>query len=242
MSEENGQSPTKPPTSAEPLLYDRREFIRVVAIGGSAFMLFGAKGGCTAPEEEKALQLIIADYEKCIGCRTCETVCSAHNESVMVGGERLNGLGNPYFSRIRVTRFSPDVDIPMVCVNCYDPPCIAACTSLTDPVTGGKALYRDPDLLVIKHNPLQCGDCESESCYEACKTHSVGVILPNPETRQPMRICNLCDGDPQCVKYCPAGTLTVTTINAHEGSRFFNMPPEAIAAQLAKEWYYFEGE
>lgn len=234
MTKEKFEKVLSSTTNQSPL-YDRRSFLKMVAIAGSSIAFFSWEG-CDTPEKE--IQFIAADYNKCIGCRTCETVCSAYNEKEMVNGEWVNGLGNPYYSRIRVNRYSPDVDVPNVCVNCFNPPCVRECTSPTDPVTGNKALYRDEKTLAIKLNPDLCEPCDS--CFDACKHIASGILIPHSETSQPIRICNLCDGDPQCVKYCPGETLTLTKISVGSTDEFYGKSPEVIAAELAKKWYHFE--
>jgi aldehyde:ferredoxin oxidoreductase len=64
--------------------------------------------------------MILVDYSRCTGCRTCETVCSAYNHPKRFNAELLNGAGNPYLSNIKVYGFNPDVDVPTVCAMCPD--------------------------------------------------------------------------------------------------------------------------
>ncbi len=182
--------------------------------------------------------MIVVDYKKCCGCRTCETVCSSYNNKQVIDGEVLNGLGNPHHSRLWVFQFNPDVDVNTVCVMCPDNPCINACTSTPDPITGQKALYRDEKTRAIKHNPDQCESCAS--CADACSQQRVGVIIPNEETNMPEHICNLCDGDPQCIKYCPRGALSKSIV--FRDREFYGKSPEEIAATLSKRWYSFSSK
>ena len=89
-------------------------------------------------------------------CRTCEAVCSAYNHKVNLEGELLDGLGNPALSNIKVWHYNPDVDVPITCFLCDDNPCIEACPTTPDLITGRKALYRDDDLYIIKNNKDRC--------------------------------------------------------------------------------------
>ena len=61
------------------------------------------------------------------------------------------------------------------------------------------------------------------------------MIIPNPETGKPERICTLCGGDPQCVKRCPFGALSYVEVRADR--KFYGLGPEKIAAELAMKWY-----
>jgi ferredoxin len=39
--------------------------------------------------------MVLVDYGKCTGCRTCEAVCSSHNRPVTINSEELPALGIP---------------------------------------------------------------------------------------------------------------------------------------------------
>ena len=222
----------------------RRDFIKNMAVGGGAVVFFGNLGllqlSCKRLGQEGksgTFSMILVDYSKCTGCRTCETVCSAYNHKQKVKGKVLPGLGNPYYSNIRVYSFNPDVDIPAVCAVGRAQAGIDACPVLPDPKTGRKALYRDDKISAIKNDPNRCTGCVS--CAEACSSRGVGVIVPNPETTKPERMCTLCDGDPECVKYCPYGALSLEEVNPD--GEFYRMPPDIIAKELAKRWYTIQG-
>jgi carbon-monoxide dehydrogenase iron sulfur subunit len=213
--------------------WSRRNFMKV-AFGSGAIVLLGQFGvfrlASAQPGEENSLTMILVDYSKCTGCRTCETVCSAFNHPKEINGELLNGTGNPYLSNIKVYAFNPDVDVPTVCAMCPDSPCIEACPVDPDPSTGRRALYRDSKTMTIRVDPDRCIGCGS--CAEACR---VGVIVPHPETSLPERMCNLCNGEPQCVKYCPFGALSHVKVDIRK--EFYAMKPDKVAEQLIKEWY-----
>jgi len=212
--------------------WSRRKFMKAAFGTGAMVMLsqFGLFRLAQAKEGENSLSMILVDYAKCTGCRTCETACSAFNHQQTVNGETLNGLGNPDLANIRVYGYNPDADVPAVCAMCPDSPCIEACPVDPDPKTGWKALYREEKNLTIKNDPERCEACGS--CAEACR---VGVIRPNAETDIPERMCTLCDGDPQCVKYCPFGALSQVKVDT--GKKYYAMKPEKIAEQLIKDWY-----
>jgi carbon-monoxide dehydrogenase iron sulfur subunit len=233
----NNPSPEKEKLHLSTRAVTRRDFIAdALRIGGMTVAL-GNIGIFTLFAEKTSARIdysvILVDYQKCTGCRTCETVCSAFNHPVTIDGQQLPGLGNPFYSNIRVHSYNPDVDVPNVCAMCRDNPCIEACPVEPDPKTGRRALYRDENTLAIKNDLERCIACGS--CARACREQRLGVIIPNPETNKPERMCTLCDGDPQCVKHCPYGAL-IHVRGTLEGE-FYGLPPDDVAARLQKKWY-----
>ena len=221
---------------AHPILQDRRSFIKTMMVGGVTVTIGGSLIPSALAQDKSKLpqySMILVDFNKCTGCRTCETACAQYNNKVEVDGIQVSGLGNPNLANIRVFSFNPDVDVPVVCVMCRDNPCIEACPVEPDEEKR-KALHRDPQTLAIKCNYERCIACGS--CAEACKTQRVSAIIPNPQTNQPERMCTLCDSDPQCVKYCPYGALT-HIVGGWVTSKHHALTAEKIAEELALRWY-----
>ena len=219
--------------------FSRREFMGCLAAGGSALVLLS---GCSrwifsgpdASEREKIYEYIAVDYAKCTGCRTCEAVCAAFNNPVSVDGRMIRSPGNPALSKIYVHPFyHPDVSAPAVCARCADTPCVNACPVDPDPVTGRRALYQNKKDGTITNDPDRCISCGS--CVQACAAESVGILASHPETGRPMRMCTLCDGDPQCVRHCPYEALSLMRVTADQP--FYRMSPKAITKELSKRWY-----
>lgn len=214
----------------------RRDFLKGVGIGGGALVLFGQFGvhsAAWALSGEPALKMVLVDYGKCTGCRTCETACSSRNRPASFGGKELPGLGNPRYANIRVHAFNPDVDVPIVCAMCADTPCVQACPVEPEQKTGRRALYRDPSTRAIRNDVDRCIGCRS--CAGACASKRTGTITPNAETGKPERMCTLCGGDPQCVKRCPFGAISY--VEVRRDRKFYGLGPDKIAAQLAASWY-----
>ncbi len=214
----------------------RRAFIKGIGIGGGALVLFGQfgiHGLAWADSKNPVLKMVLVDYGKCTGCRTCETACSSHNRPATINGEALPGLGNPRSANIRVESFNPEVDIPNVCAMCSDTPCVKACPVDPAPKTGRRALYRDEATHTIHNDPGRCIGCRS--CAEACAAQRTGVISPDPATGRPERMCTLCGGNPQCVKLCPFEALSYVEVRPDR--KFYGHDPRKIAAELAKNWY-----
>lgn len=220
----------------------RREFLKRISIGSTGLLLFdgflvrGLQAQSSqdqAQPDKMVFSMVVVDFNKCTGCRTCETVCSSFNNKVSVNGRELPGLGNPSLSNIRVYPYNPDVDVPVTCLMCEDAPCIAACPVEPDPQTKRRALYRDGRLPVLRNDIERCIGCGS--CAEACRTARVGAIVPNRETNKPERTCTLCGGDPQCVKHCPYGALS-HVVQGLPGQHY-GLSPDAVAGLLTDLWY-----
>ena len=124
-------------------------------------------------------KMIAVDASVCTGCRICEMVCSIKHEGVV----------NPARSRIHVFQHEKVLlDVPVVCRQCKPAPCAAAC-----PVN---AINRDEKLgrEVIDYD--LCISCEM--CVPACPFGAMRFDTPASKVIN----CDLCDGDPECVKFC----------------------------------------
>lgn len=102
------------------------------------------------------------------------------------------GICGPQQSKIWIKRASLKVDVPVVCVQCEDPPCIPACPE--------RALRQFPNgsIEVIKGKCTACGDCVEACPHDAIKIFNEIAV-----------VCDLCGGDPLCVKYCPVDAVKV---------------------------------
>ncbi len=96
-------------------------------------------------------------------------------------------------SRRRVVTFPGGVFIPLACLQCEDPICKMVC-----PVN---AITKDEKTGAVITDQSKCIGCKL--CMIACP---FGAISIDPVTKEVIR-CDLCGGDPQCVKFCPTGAL-----------------------------------
>jgi len=132
-------------------------------------------------------KFVSADPEKCVGCCVCEYACAMKKENTF----------NPLKSRIRVVRIHPLINLALTCRLCEDPPCVAACPR--------DALTQSEENGVIMVDEDKCNGCGW--CIEAC---DYGAITLHPENKV-VFVCDLCDGDPECVKWCPEEALDFVT-------------------------------
>ncbi len=162
------------------------------------------------------------NYEKCSGCRNCEIACSLFHE----------GKIWPEASRIRVFMFIPGVEIPHLCFQCEQRFCVEAC-----PV---QALSIEEKTRAIKVNSSKCTGCSL--CIDACPGR-VPHLHPNGKY---IVICDLCGGEPKCVKVCNEGGWNALELVPREEVSLSELAPktpqeltkevaETILGEVAKE-------
>ena len=131
-------------------------------------------------------QIIAINYDKCTGCRICETACSILNA----------GEANPGKSRIRIVKIEEEAEalsIPVICMKCIEPACKAVCPMgaiSDDPSTGARVV-----------DDKKCIACSA--CVYACPFGAISVDRSLGHSLT----CNHCEGDPTCVKFCPTGAI-----------------------------------
>jgi len=134
-------------------------------------------------------KMIFIDYDKCIGCKTCETVCSLSHQ----------GRVNPSQARISVVRYERiGINVPMMCQKCQDPVCMAVCPM--------KAITFDPALGTQIDNS-RCIGCKI--CILSCPIGGVSLDPVNKKTI----MCDLCEGDPQCARLCPEKAIEYVEVS-----------------------------
>lgn len=151
------------------------------------------------------MKRIIPHAERCTGCRLCESVCGLFNEKV----------NDPSRARIRIVKkHSLGLSAPVVCHQCKKPSCQSAC-----PVD---AIKKDPDGLV-RVDQESCIGCEA--CVSACP---FGIMMALPEK---VVKCELCGGDPQCVKYCATQAIEYGDAESEAGEkRLRNLATFSVAS------------
>jgi Fe-S-cluster-containing hydrogenase component 2 len=119
------------------------------------------------------------DYEKCTGCRLCELVCAVKHY----------GISNPARARIKVMKWEQEgVYVPMSCQQCQDAPCQNICPA--------KAISRDDEMSRVMVDYDKCIGCRL--CVAVCPFGAMSFKVIDKQVLK----CDLCDGDPQCVRFC----------------------------------------
>ena len=158
-------------------------------------------------------KVLMIDYEKCTGCRLCELVCAVKHD----------GISNPTRSRIKVMKWEAEgLYVPMSCQQCQDAPCMQGC-----PVN---AISQNEDRGRVEVDYDLCIGCRT--CVSVCP---FGAMSFNHIDRKVIK-CDLCDGDPQCVRFCDVKAVDyvaagdVSTLKKKEAARRLSAAGKAAAA------------
>ena len=127
---------------------------------------------------------LIIDANKCTSCLQCEMACSYEH----------TGAFNPARSRIKIFEVDHGIRaIPYTCTQCSDAWCMRACpveAITVDENTGAKIV-----------SEARCVGCKV--CTIACPFGTINYDFDSGKVTK----CDLCGGDPACVKVCPQDAI-----------------------------------
>ncbi|MCP5087611.1 MAG: 4Fe-4S dicluster domain-containing protein [Rhodobacteraceae bacterium] len=130
------------------------------------------------------MQIVTVNPRKCVACRHCESVCSFQRR----------GHYNHHDSAIRVNHYPEQAAcIPLTCVHCAEAWCQEVCPAA--------AISRDAKTNAVLIDATRCIGCKM--CMLACPFGAINF----DSSAQSCFKCDLCNGDPQCVKVCFPGAL-----------------------------------
>jgi len=125
--------------------------------------------------------LRIFDYTKCIGCETCNTICSFIHD------------GRSY---IRIRKTDEGLVFPTSCLHCTNAKCVSSCKR--DAIVRGS-------LGEIIIDMKKCNKCMD--CLYACPVKAIRISrgdIVNCDLCQPLRKGGL---TPACISMCPSGAI-----------------------------------
>ncbi len=130
------------------------------------------------------MKLIEVSHSKCTGCRTCEMVCSlTHDKECSTAKSRIKIFRDEEFGN----------NVIALCQHCQDAKCMESCPS--------SAIGRNLETGAVLVDRELCIGCEA--CVEACPVSALSLDSKNAVVFK----CDLCGGDPECVKWCNRGAL-----------------------------------
>lgn len=158
---------------------------------------------------------VVANPNKCIGCKACEIACAvAHlNCSVVTAGS----IDTPFSPRVNLIR-AERVTVPIQCRQCEDAPCASACPE-------GAIVHKDNKIVVKTELCVGCKTCmiacpfgaidmvpQCQNGNEQMQMNLVVVTEEGKENKEVMvaHKCDLCAGrlgGPACVEVCPGDAL-----------------------------------
>jgi len=206
----------QPPEPADP---SRRGFLKAAAAPVVAFIALEAIGGLgiangATPKSTKPAQgVIFPDPSLCIGCLTCEVICShEHKDQGLSDVPRIRIFNDPTTEVAPVIKAAyPDRGQfhQEPCLQCPTAECLYVCpvdALQVEPRTGARFIRED--------TCVSCGRCQ-----EACpfpitdETKATNQLTFDQHTRitydpvaDTMAKCDLCywrNGGPACVERCP---------------------------------------
>ena len=143
-------------------------------------------------------------------------VCTLHHE----------GKIWPEASRVRVFMLIPTIEVPHLCAQCDDAPCIPSC-----PVDALSISEKTGAILVDRDLCTACG-----ICIDACPGR-VPALHPKEDY---VLICDLCDGDPRCVKVCQEGRFNALWVSKKDPGpsyKLYAKDPREVTEELARRLY-----
>jgi carbon-monoxide dehydrogenase iron sulfur subunit len=154
------------------------------------------------------MKTIFVNPELCVACKSCEIACAVNRSSLSKRLPEAMFESPSPLSRVRVEETGGECGFPVQCRHCEDAPCLDACPA--------KALYRDPEGLVLLHDERCIG------CWMCVMVCPFGAPQPFRNVRKMLK-CDRCHGmdAPFCVDACPTKALVL-------------FDPEAIARSAVK--------
>ncbi len=224
MSKEDGNSSGKPELSRRHFLRNSAAVAVVLPLSGLAL----AADLKAAEEVKKAVaqaKSLMVERKNCTGCNSCVFACSLFHDNEV----------RPSTARIHVRRYYGLVDVPIMCWHCADAPCVTACP------TTPKAIEKNKDTNVVQYTDEKlCLGAKCNKCMEACPPQ---YLRRHPETAKPL-FCDLCGGDPECVKACTrqskesGETLRSDVMIGGLHWSYREVTPEEAADGLMKKLFY----
>lgn len=132
------------------------------------------------------MKLVTMNPKNCVGCRNCEMACAFARTKETCESKESNIKVNHYIDE--------RVLIPMTCLHCNEAWCLEVCPA--------GAISRNEETNAVVIDSDKCAGCKM--CILACPYGNIHFDSENLVSRK----CDLCGGDPKCVKHCIAGALS----------------------------------
>jgi carbon-monoxide dehydrogenase iron sulfur subunit len=160
------------------------------------------------------MRIVAVDPDSCVACRNCEYACAF----------RQTGDFERNASHIRVNFYAQErACVPLTCMHCDEAWCLDVCPAA--------AISRDPQTGAIEIAATRCAGCKM--CLLACPYGNVHYDQAAGVSRK----CDLCGGDPMCVRTCISGALQYV-----EADEAFDYRREALDVRLRRVLHLDKGD
>ena len=133
------------------------------------------------------MKILTFDQSKCDGCKLCQGICA------------LRKTGEVRLPEARVRIQTEPILRAAYCQHCAEPTCVTACMrGIISKGEDGRVVRKTED----------CFRCAA--CAVMCPVGA--VVLDRQENA--FVTCDLCGGDPLCVKVCPRGAIKYEDVEA----------------------------
>lgn len=158
---------------------------------------------------------VVADPNKCIGCKVCEVACSvAHADKELITAGMID---TPLIAKLYLVKTAA-VTMPVQCRHCEDAPCAQVCPVAAISQSNGKIVIHENDCIGCKTCLMACpfGAIDIVPVYRNGEVVSQSALKVETEEGfvEKERIvaskCDLCAGrsaGPACVMACPEKAL-----------------------------------
>jgi len=136
------------------------------------------------------MKILAVDLQRCVGCKNCEYACSFART-----GDFRDESSNIWVTASPAEKWI----VTLVCSQCESPVCLQVCPR--------RALKRDIRTNAVVVDETRCMGCKI--CLQVCPFGSISFDSKKGVVRK----CDLCEGDPYCVKFCMSHALNFLEIN-----------------------------
>lgn len=148
---------------------------------------------------------VIANPDKCIGCRTCMVACVVAHNDENIFEKNINDINfNPKLEVIKTNK----VSLPIQCRHCEDAPCINVCPN-------GCIVKFEDTIKVLEEKCIGC-----KTCMIACPIGAIDLVTlkeidENKLCFKEKMVANKCDlcveseEGPACVRVCPTQAFEI---------------------------------
>lgn len=148
---------------------------------------------------------VIADPDKCIGCRTCMIACVVAHSEENIFEQNIDDINfNPKLEVIKTNKIS----VPIQCRHCEDAPCVNVCLN-------GCIVKVKDSIKILEEKCIGC-----KTCMMACPIGAIDLVSLKEidedklcfKEKMVINKCDLCtesEEGPQCVKVCPTQALKI---------------------------------